>query len=290
MISHLSQIVQLRYYMDHPEQAPESVRGALEAAGTAAESVAAGAPRQGQLTRDLFNLDDVGFPQNEESVTVCKKRPRYVVSGTNDFRGLLDPEGNFTGYYFSTDGGRTVAKEGLLPSIPVARGNLPSGGDPVYQSDEDCNIYAASLNYGPDPFNEGENGIGLYKTTLRTLQTCPAGEDPDQLTQPECWPIRRLAARAEVAGGAGQFLDKEWFDVGQSGAAGNVVWVAYADFAIDVNEPLGSSGAQIKAVRCSANLRRCTDPILISGADEDIQFADVTISESGRTLITWAQR
>jgi hypothetical protein len=78
-------------------------------------------------------------------------------------------------------------------------------------------------------------------------------------------------------------------DVGQSGSAGEVVWVAYSDFAQDVNAPLGFTGAQIKAVRCDADLDNCTQPILISGTDEDIQFADVTIGEDGRTLITWTQ-
>ncbi len=38
-----------------------------------------------------------------------------------------------------------------------------------------------------------------------------------------------------------------------------------------------------------ANLVECTQPILISGADADIQFADVTISDRGATLITWVQ-
>jgi hypothetical protein len=220
-------------------------------------------------------------------VTVCAD-DRVVESGTNDNRGLLDPQGNITGWYFSTDGGRTVRNEGLLPALTTGGEVLPSGGDPVSQSDDRCNIYMASLNYGPDPF-EGKNGIGLYKTSPERLRTCPQGRNPDDLTHPSCWPHRRLVATAGVVGGVGHFLDKEWMDVGRSGRAGNVVWVAYADFANDVNAPLGFTGAQIKAVRCTANLRHCTRPILISGTDEDIQFADVTISDSGATLVTWAQ-
>src|SRR5215203_7530022 len=79
-------------------------------------------------------------------------------SGTNDYRGLLDPQGNFTGWHFSTNGGRSVAKEGLLPPVRADGQVLPSGGDPVTQSDDRCRIYAASLNYGPDPFEEGQIG------------------------------------------------------------------------------------------------------------------------------------
>jgi hypothetical protein len=37
-----------------------------------------------------------------------------VIEGANDYRALLDPQGNFSGYYFSTNGGSSVAKEGLL--------------------------------------------------------------------------------------------------------------------------------------------------------------------------------
>jgi len=58
---------------------------------------------------------------------------------------------------------------------------------------------------------------------------------------------------------------------------------------LDPSAPLGFTGAQIKAVRCSADLVTCTQPILISGSDADTQFADVTISDRGATLITWAQ-
>ena len=32
-----------------------------------------------------------------------------------------------------------------------------------------------------------------------------------------------------------------------------------------------------------------TQPILISGSDQDIQFGDVTIGPDGRTYITWSQ-
>ena len=289
--NHVSQAVALKHWLTHPNQAPESIRGRFKKLNSQAKAAAAAtsAGPLGSTLGELFNRDDIGLPQNEESITVCRNRPNVVVGGTNDYRGLLDPQENFTGWYFSRDGGRTVYNEGLLPAVQVNGEPIASGGDPVTQSDDSCHIYAASLNYGADPFNEGTNAIGLYRTTPRRLANCPQGEDPSDLTHPSCWPQRRAVARADVAGGVGQFLDKEWFDVGRSGRAGNVVWVTFSDFAQDVNEPLGFSGAQVKAVRCRADLTRCTRPILISGTDEDIQFSDVTISESGRTLITWVQ-
>jgi hypothetical protein len=289
-LARVSQIAAVRHFLAHPEDAPPQLapRFAEAAEATAVSVRSAAAAEQASLLADRFNLDDVGLPQNEEAVTVCE---RNVLSATNDYRGLLDPQGNFTGWHLSTDGGATVQKEGLLPPVAGREGPLPSGGDPVVQSVSTprCIFYAASLNTGPDPFTEGQNGIGLYRTTIRRLRQCPAGEDPDGLTNPACWPTRRLVATADVFGSVGQFLDKEWFDVGRSGDAGRVVWVAYADFAVDVDAPLGFTGAQIKAVRCDEFLQTCTDPILISGTDEDIQFADVTISDTGRTIISWVQ-
>ena len=282
VLSHLSQAVQLRYFLQHPEQAPPRLQPRLKAMQQLARSAHPTTPGP---FGDRFNFDDIGFPQNEEAVTVCENQPQYVLGGTNDYRGIVDPQGNFTGWHFSTNGGDKLTKEGLLPPVPNRAGKqLPSGGDPVVQSDERCNLYATSLNYNfADP--NVPSGIGLYKTDAQTLQRCPFGDDFN-LTQPACWPKRKLIAQASAPGFTrGRFLDKEWFDVGRSGRAGKVIWVAYADFAI--GGPLGFTGAQVKAVRCQADLTNCTRPILISGGDPDIQFADVTISETGRTLITW---
>jgi hypothetical protein len=288
-LSHLSQIVQIRYLLAHPQAADEAGLNVAEDVQGATPSGASTSAIGPSIVSDVFNRDSVGLPQNEEAVTVCKNQPDNVLMGTNDYRGLLDPQENFTGWYFSNDGGDTVANEGLLPALPSGGVDLPSGGDPVIQSDDDCNLFATDLNFEPeDPMN-GTNGIGLYRTTPDTLASCPQGQDPDQLTVPECWPDGRIVATAQVAGGVGQFLDKPWMDVGESGDAGEVVWVTYSDFAQDVNAPVGFTGAQIKAVRCTADLTDCTDPIVVSGEDQDVQFSDVTIAQDGSVLVTWVQ-
>ncbi len=290
-LSHYSQVVQLRYYLAHPEQAPETLARTIDSMRQlhARAERTAGAPQPGAYVRDLFNHDGLGLPQNEEAVSVCEKHPRVVVGGSNDYRGILDPEGNFTGWYLSTDGGKSVAKEGLLPSLPSQGENLPSGGDPVVQSRDNCTFYFGSINYpADDPFN-GPNGIAVYKTNAKTLKECTGGTEPDHLTTPDCVQTGRIVAEAQTVGGAGHFLDKEWLDIGESGSAGRVVWIVYSDFTQDPNAPLGFTGAQIKAVRCSADLTDCTDPILISSTDEDVQFGDVTIAEDGSVLVTWAQ-
>jgi hypothetical protein len=304
LLVHVSQQVAVRFAATHPAAVEGNLREAgerLQEAGAkaAAQVARAGVPRRldggglGAQIDDRFNRDHVGLPQNEESVAVCPSKPRYVLSGANDYRYLLDPELNSTGYYFSTNGGRSVAKEGLLPSIPSGGepADLPSGGDPVIQTDSKCNFYFADLNYPADDPFANRNGIGLYKTSLENLKSCPAGEDPDQLTQPKCWPDRRLVAFADipVETGIGSFLDKPWMDVGPDGEGGQQIWITYSDFANDPNAPLGFTGAQIKAVHCDAETLACEQPIVISGTDQDVQFSDVTIADDGTTLITWAQ-
>ncbi|HJV05560.1 MAG TPA: hypothetical protein VJ868_09900, partial [Actinomycetota bacterium] len=218
LLSHVSQGVSLRYWQQHPAEAPPSVRAAMEISG---RGVTAQEGRGPGPAEDVFNLDGTGLPQNEESVSVCRQKPSYVLGGTNDFRGggadPFDPNG--AGWHFSTDGGRTVRNDGLLPAVD----GLPSCCDPVDVFGAECTPYAASLVF-QDPF-AGPNGIAVYKSDPATLASCPGGG-----SDPSCWPTRRLVAEASIdpTTGVGHFLDKEWMDVGVSGSAGEVVWVAYA--------------------------------------------------------------
>jgi hypothetical protein len=277
LLAHLSQSVSARYWVAHPNRAPAQLRERFRELNQI-RSGSATVPATPVIPAGAYNLDGAGLPQNEESVTVCSSSS-VVLGGTNDYRGLFDPQFNFTGWHLSTNGGVTVANEGLLPAVQVAGEATPSGGDPVDAADDNCNLYAGSLNYDPfDPFH-GRNGVGVYKSDPATLASCPGGSDPS------CWPVRRAAAEAP----AGHFFDKEWLDVGISGSAGTVVWVVFSDFAIDDSAPLGFTGASIKAVRCNAALTSCTAPILISGSDKDVQFGDVTIGPDGRTYITWSE-
>ncbi len=282
LLRHVSSGVAVRTWLADPASAPESMQPQLAAL---ARAQAVGAVRHspgGALVAggsDRFNDDFLGLPQNEESLGVCERRPGQVLGSTNDYRGLLNPRGNFTGWHYSTDGGRSLLNEGLLPAVNIAGNGVPSGGDPVTVSvGAKCQMYAASLNYDPaDPFGNA-NGIGVYRTTPQRLSRCQGGDAP------ACWPTRR----AVVVNEPGHFLDKEWMTVGQSGSAGRVVWVTYSDFDFTADNPAGFT-AQIRAVRCTPNLASCTRPILISGSDEDVQFSDVTIGPDGRTYITWSQ-
>ncbi|MDX6535203.1 MAG: hypothetical protein QOF68_2947 [Gaiellales bacterium] len=277
--SPFSQIVTLRMALAHPAQAPEFLRpvvdrlSAVRPSGALRSTPPSAAPG---ILGDVFNHDTVGLPQNEESVGACGAN---VLEGTNDYRGLIDPQGNFTGWHLSRNGGATVANEGLLPPVQISGTTVPSGGDPVDAFGEGCRAYAASLAY-TDQFDQGPNGIAVYRSTPATLGSCPGGPNPS------CWPTRRAVATAAPD----HFLDKEWMAVGRSGAAGEVVWVTYSDFHCIIpgcgELPFTN---QIKAVRCKADLTGCTSPMLISGNQDSLQFSDVTIGPDGRTYITWAE-
>jgi len=286
VFSHLSSGVTSRQYLMHPQDAPEEVRPGYEAAAKAigqAKAAGGSAPAAARTVDGLlrFNRDSLGLPQNEDSVSACWNKPDVVLGGTNDYRGLVNPKGNFTGWHYSDNGGKSLTNEGLLPTVGVFGKQVPSGGDPVDVATEKCDyLYAASLNYDPfDPFGK-PSGIGVYRTTPDRLASCPGGDAPS------CWPVRRAVAQSKEKG---HFLDKEWMTVGRSGDAGMVVWVTYTDFDLTPTPTQEFTGAAIHAVRCTEDLTRCTDPIKISGRDKDVQFSDVTIDAQGRTYITWSE-
>ena len=286
-LRHLSSGVASRYYLQHPDKAPEEARPGYEALQAAlARTRAAGGSSTTSTTqhgvRSLvrYTHDSDGLPQNEESVDICRSDQRVVLGGTNDYRGLLDPAQNFTGWHFSNNGGASLTSEGLLPPVTIFGKPVASGGDPVDRIGEGCRLYAASLNYDPVDPNGNPNGIGLYRSTPATLASCGSGG-----TRPACWPTRRAVAETPKT----HFFDKEWLDVGRSGSAGEVVWVSFTDFTQDANAPLGFTSARIRALRCSSDLSHCTAPQLISGTDQDTQFSDVTIGPDGRTYLSWVQ-
>ena len=282
VLAHMSGSVATRYYMANPKQAPAQLQPRL-AGLQRAIAQAKGAPRSGSLAPpvgDRFNLDTDGFPQNEESVAVCTSDTDIVVEGTNDYRGLLNVSGNFTGWHFSNNGGSSVANEGFLPGVELSGGEVrPSGGDPVnfcQNVSGASTLYAASLNYDPvDPFGLS-NAIGGYKTTPATLASCPGGDDAS------CWPT--AVAVAESA--PNHFLDKEWMAAGDTGD-GVHVWFTWSDF----DNTLPCCYADVMAARCLADLSSCSAPIQIDDPvlDDDIQFSDVTVGVDGRTYFTYAR-
>src|SRR3954453_8955178 len=282
-----SPAVGLHAYLSRPDLAPAPLRAQFSQAPKAAMSArTSNVPVSGGAI-GVFNGDTVGLPQNEESISSCSNAPGTLIGGTNDYRFLLDPEGNSTGWQFSTDGGSTLANEGLLPALTAPDGStsLPSGGDPVDAAGGACkHLYAASLNYDatqPFPF---PSGVGVYRSDPGTLASCPQGRSNGGLTNPSCWPTRKLVDFAAP----GRFLDKEWMAVRRSGAAGEVVWIAYGDLG-EFNAEGNEESGVIKAVRCSADLSSCSKPIVLSQGQKVAEYPWVTIGADGRTYITWGE-
>src|SRR5436190_10055326 len=156
-LEHLSQSVSANYWARHPAEAPARF---AQLSGSQKQPPARNVNScTSNANKDVFNCDIFGLPQNEESVGVCASNDNFVLEGTNDYRGLIDPEGNFTGWHWSIDGGHSVQNEGLLPPVtvrhlPTGLRDLPSGGDPVDFLPAGCDkVYAASLAYSPtNPF------------------------------------------------------------------------------------------------------------------------------------------
>src|SRR4051812_17369565 len=93
MLNGPSSIVGVRYYLAHPDAAPASLRAQFESANralasgrTSASAAEAGSAR---TVMHVFNRDTEGLPQNEEAVSACTRNSRRVISGTNDYRGIV---------------------------------------------------------------------------------------------------------------------------------------------------------------------------------------------------------
>jgi hypothetical protein len=277
-LNHLSSAPVTRYLMAHPEQAPPQLQSTFRALQEVPKTGYPKTRTLGPPSGDRMNDDTWGMPQNEESVAVCRKKVSLLLEGTNDYRGILDPEGNFTGWHWSNSGVGNLTNEGLLPHVVLSDlSTRPSGGDPVEvcrKVDGLNTLYAGSLAYDPfDPFGQ-TSAIAAYKTTEATLNSCPPAAA-------SCWPT--AVAVAESA--PNHFLDKEWLDAADTGD-GVHVWVTYSDF----DNSLPCCFADIMAVRCEADLSSCTAPMKIdTPADDDVQFSDVTIGQDGRVYITYAQ-
>ena len=271
----MSQGALVSYYARHPEAAPQQLRTLATALAHRSELRAEPGVRDSQfpMSENLFNDDTLGLPQNEETVARCRTNQDYVLSGTNDFRGMVNPRFNFTGWHFSTDGGNTLFKEGLLPGIEFdGFAPVPSAGDPVAALDSSCGLYMADLNFG-ESGGKVVSAVGLYKTSPATIAACPGGDDPT------CWP-KRIFVAMDTTGN--HFLDKPWMYVGVSGGQ-TVVWVTYTEF------DFTTGTSSIKGVRCDASLVNCTAPVDISVGDRMTQFSDVTIGPDQRTYVTWIE-
>ena len=119
-LEHVSEAVALHEYLAHPELAPSQF-DAISQIQKKADRGRRVSSCTANSNKDAFNCDIFGLPQNEESISSCPTNDNFVLEGTNDYRGLIDPEGNFTGWDWSIDGGHSVQNEGLLPPVALTK-------------------------------------------------------------------------------------------------------------------------------------------------------------------------
>lgn len=285
-----SSVVGIRQYIAHPDLAPAALRAQFSRAHAvvgAAHSVSLSSrPRIAAAdTPHVFNRDHTGLPQNEEAVSTCHRQPNLVISGTNDYRGLVDKQGNFTGWYYSNNSGRTVVNEGLLPTVTSANGDaVPSGGDPTFKMSGDCkNVFGASINYGSGAIGNTPSIEAVYRSTPHRLRTCPQGGSGGTLTHARCWPDRRAVATAAP----GHFIDKDWLTVGTT-ANNPYVWIAFDDLSAFNAQGNEESGV-VEIVRCTRNLKHCSNPVPLSTGQKVAEYPTVTVGPDGRTYVTWGE-
>jgi len=150
--------------------------------------------------------EDGTSPTNTQSETTVVAVGQKVVVGYNDSLVCCVPAINLSGYSVSVDGGATFTDMGDLPW----RGDAQPLGDPSLASDDQGNIYYASLAY-QGHFSQSE--IALY--------IMPAGATKFQL----------LSIPVNVGNASSFFADKELLAIGRDGSGARhfyLTWTYYA--------------------------------------------------------------
>ena len=193
---------------------------------------------------------------------------------SDDARALAEPDRGVVAWQLAEESGRLV-REGVFPAVTVGGTPVRTVADPVSATGPgpECRRYAGALIGTGTPADTDHlvSAVGIFASPQATLTGgCRDGG---------CWPTARAVAVAPP----GRFYDKEWFDVGRSGAAGTVVWVVWTD------RPATDPTAGVAmAERCGADLVRCTPPQRLSDpGDGDPEFTDVVVAASGRVYLTW---
>jgi hypothetical protein len=279
--AHLSSSVLTRYWLRHPETAPDELKPAITQLN--ASQGAEGAPPQaptptksesgpqgaGPLAPSVafnyrFNNETRGYPQNEESLTKCGTG---VLGGTNDYHGFYTGDHDGTSWNYSNNSGASLLKMDYLRGITYNSIYLPSGGDPTaasFNPGSGCVFYAGSVAFGPgyaDP-----SALLLYRATATTLAGSCTGD--------ACWTQKLVRV---VPNQSVEFLDKAWI-----AASPTSVIIVYTDF--------GSSSVSIKAQLCTATLSSCGAAYTVDGIaypSNDYLQSPYVAYANGKFYVVW---
>jgi hypothetical protein len=194
--------------------------------------------------------DPAGATQSENSIAADG---RYLVAGWNDSFDTRTPR-SFSGYGYSTDGGRTWVDGGILPAAGTTDALF---GDPNLATDGDGNFYYASL-YTPD-------GHGLGVSVSR-------GKFHDGVLR---FGLPVLAG----APGPGSDLDKEWLAVDRKD---ETLYLSYTRF-------FDEGGQQIELVRSRDHGKTWSAPTVVSNrAMEACQGSRPIVGDDHDVFVVYA--
>jgi hypothetical protein len=191
----------------------------------------------------IFNKDPSLFEQNEETVAVNPLNNMVVLGGANDyrFRRTSPFRGVGTGFYVTTDGGASVATDGVLfPINPVFPSSKFDGaGDPVAEFGPDGTAYMGGLGFYAflqlTPIPEGhqnDNGVFVFTSsapyTTWTQHTVFFSPDTGDSRFNREW-------------------DKPWFAVDKrtTGTGAGAIYAVAAEF-FEGQSPFGDGGSPIR--------------------------------------------
>ncbi len=212
--------------------------------------------------------------QNEPTAAVDPRSPNIVTSGSNDYCTVELAGGTWTGYYRSTDGGRTW-QDSLLPGYPtdtspegqaspLQRAGITNAGDPVQAWDLQGRVFYMGNAFNREAPQNGANWIATYdQDGAHYVRT-------------------RIIARGTPALN-GVFNDKTAIEVDRgvnSPYQGNVYG------ALSTFQGLRGNN-EIKFVRSTDHGNTFSKPTRISEGSKDNQNADIAVTSNGTVYVVW---
>lgn len=272
----------------------KEIERAAGAESRAAAALSASNPAGVVFGQTVFNKDASAMPQFETSIAIDPRNANRLVGAYTDYRGLLDPDNNpnFTGWSTSTDGGRTVAKDGQLRAVDVLGVSLPSQGVAVVAADKNGNFFLSSLQ--SQRYDPATNGITVFRSPAAGSSTgvfagsCTGGTDAD------CWPtVTVVAADTCDFTSGGHFYDRPYVAVDRSSSVASgsvyVVWTLHGCADMD-------QSTAIQIAKCTNSLSSCTAPVTLDSttgtgsAFDLVQSSHLTVGPTGKVYVTWVAR
>jgi hypothetical protein len=253
---------------------------ALAATTTGDQAVSVDAPYTKANGKPITPGDAIAFcgtnrrQQNEPTSAVDPRSPNIVTSGSNDYCTVEGAGGTWTGYYRSTDGGRTWS-DSLLPGYPTdnsAEGQasplhqqgITNAGDPVQAWDLDGRLFYMGNAFNRVHPQNGAVWIATYdQDGARYLRTLIVAKGTPALN--------------------GVYNDKTAIEADRgvnSPYRGNVYG------AVSVFQGLRGNN-EIKFVRSTDHGVTFSHPTRISEGSLGNQSADIAVASNGDVYVTW---